>query len=125
MVGISGTDAGLYLAPRAHPGERGLRLGGGLGPGIVDQATQDAEGVQPLPAVDAVGEVLFHRQRAFQRQLTVEVGVKGGAGMIDQGFHQFLLPVGPTSSRSSWPRARERRDITVPMGTSRMLAISR
>src|SRR5262249_30705574 len=114
--------AGADGAGDAGEGRLGLGRGGLRRP---QQSPERLEGLQLATAGAAVGEGLLDFQRALQRELPVEVGVKGSTRMFVEGSHQFLLRGSPTSSLTSCDRARDRRDITVPIGTPRMSAISR
>ena len=82
-------------------------------------------------AIPAVAQVIFHRQRiggvqlaigeTMQEKLALRARCKGLHGAIS--FEAFRSE--PAQAAANILRARARRDITVPMGTPVISAISR
>ena len=72
------------------------------------------------------GEIGLDRRAARVIQLPVHIGVQFGLGHGCSVFHFTLLSAGPVlfSCARKRSRARDRRDITVPMGMPSVLATS-
>lgn len=111
-------------APRLRP-DRGFQAGRrGVGGELFPQGGAEGGAALPFGAAGGTGgEVGLDGEAGGEVEFAVEVTVEEGEGGVARHRRASCLRRARASARS-FPRARERRDMTVPMGRSATTAIS-